>query len=248
MTSRSGGARRRHLVLCACVMGGLAAAPGEALAEFILDDGLYQLHDHPDGGAAEPFYGLRLDELTDAGDIFTFSFDYDHPDVGVFMQLTGSTIHIYGVAFGGLIDDHAYDPDHSGLVEIDFFYNDVVRVTGDDDLIAYDPDEPNMGFIVFQGDTIDLFDHANAEGFTFRLGDEDDDGGHRGFDGTLPNGETVDGRISGWGWLEHGTQGEYISASDWLFTVDPTPVPGPSTALLATLGAMLFLMGQPRKR
>ena len=58
----------------------------------------------------------------------------------------------------------------------------------------------------------------------------------------------MDGRISGWGWLEHGTQGEYISASDWLFTVDPTPVPGPSTALLATLGAMLFLMGQPRKR
>ena len=183
-------------------------------------------------GNAEPFYGLRLDELTADGDIFTFSFDYDHPDVGVFMQLTGSTIHIFGVAFGGLIENQAYDPDHSGLVQIDFVYNNVVGVPGDNDLIVYDPDVPNMGSIVFQDQTIDLFDHANAEGFTFRLG-----AGHRGVDG-----------ISGRGWLEHAAPGTYISASDWLFTVDPTPVPGASSAMLATISVVLFLMGHPRKR
>ena len=86
---------------------------------------------------------------------------------------------------------------------------------------------------MFNGSTIDLFDHANSDGFTFRLGNDDDDMGHRGFDG-----------ISGSGWLDHGEAGTYVPASDWLFTV----VPNPGTTALMAIAAALFAKGRRRRR
>ncbi len=63
-------------------------------------------------------------------------------------------------------------------------------------------------------------------GFSFRLGDEDNDAGHRGFDG-----------VSGWGWLTHGSGG-HVESSDWLFTVGEE-IPEPAT-LLMVLGGLAF--------
>ena len=104
---------------------------------------------------------------------------------------------------------------------------------GDDDFIVTTPSSTNTGWIMFNGSTIDLFDHANSDGFTFRLGNDDDDMGHRGFDG-----------ISGSGWLDHGEAGTYVPASDWLFTV----VPNAGTMALMAIAAALFAKGRRRRR
>jgi MYXO-CTERM domain-containing protein len=213
------------------------AAPALAVAEapaeiLILEPGLYQLHNHPDGGARPPLYGLRLDELIDVtgdDDHFTFSFDDDGAEM--FLELRAdSSIHIFGTVFGGLDIGDTYDPALSGLWDITFTYDTSKPVTDDDDLFVNPPQDPNTGTITPQfgpdaGIPVDLFDYPGENPFTFRLGDEDDDLGHRGFDG-----------ISGWGWLTYGAPDIHVSASDWLFTVDPTPVPGPAAAAVLLIG------------
>lgn len=239
-TSVRAGAHGRRVLPCAAAVFAMLLMSGPASAGMILPtDVRLQLLDHPDGNAAPPTYGLRLDELinvTPGHDRFTFSFE--HPQALMQMMLTevGAgefSIHIWGTAFGGLVVNNEYDPLLSGLVEIDFTYMLAHLVDGDDDLIVTTPSFMNTGSIMFNGSTIDLFDRANSEGFSFRLGNEDDDQGHRGFDG-----------ISGWGWLDHGKAGTYVAASDWLFTVVPTPGP---TALLA-IAAALFARARRRRR
>ena len=59
---------------------------------------------------------------------------------------------------------------------------------------------------------IPLLEKANRDGLVFRLGNEADDDGHRRHRG-----------VSGWGWLRHVNPDEYISSSDWLFTLKPLP-------------------------
>ena len=75
------------------------------------------------------------------------------------------------------------------------------------------------------GGVINLVDKADG-GFTFRLGNEDNDAGHRGFAG-----------ISGWGWLVHHPETlGHIAASDFLFTAEllpNIPTPGAAGLLLA---------------
>ena len=174
----------------------------------ILKDGTYQLANHPDGGAANPLYGLRLDGLLtgDSKDIVTF--DFEHPDADVRMDVNGSEIRIYGTAFGGIDTGTEYDPNNSGLFEIDFTYTDVDGVAGDDDFITNDPNTRQSTGTITQlyGEhkTFDLIDESDNFGYSFRLGDEDNDQGHRGFAGT-----------SGWGWMKHSSGGK----GDWLFTV-----------------------------
>ena len=239
-TSVRAGAPGRLVLPCAAAVFAMLLMSGPASAGMILPtDVRLQLLDHPDGNAAPPTYGLRLDELinvTPGHDRFTFSFE--HPQALMQMMLTevGAgefSIHIWGTAFGGLVVNNEYDPLLSGLVEIDFTYMLAHLVDGDDDLIVTTPSFMNAGSIMFDGSTIDLFDRANSEGFSLRLGNEDDDQGHRGFDG-----------ISGWGWLDHGEAGTHFVASDWLFTVVPTPGP---TALMA-IAAALFARARRRRR
>ncbi len=149
----------------------------------------------------------------------------------------GFSIHIWGRAFGGLVDDGSdpYVEGMSGLAEIDFVYQMAVPVAGDpDDLIVLTPTGTNSGTILFLGDTIPLIDKAHSsEGFTFRLGDESDNNGHRHFEG-----------ISGWGWLNHGGL-PHVSASDWLFTLE---VPTPGAAALMAIAMGLFGSRIFRKR
>ncbi len=230
----------RRVMPCAVAALPILLASAPASAGLILPtDVRLRLADHPDGNAAPPTYGLRLDELinvTPGHDRFTFSFD--HPLALVQMVLTevGAgefSIHIWGTAFGGLVVNNEYDPLLSGLADIDFTYMLARVVGGDDDLIVTTPSFMNSGSIMFNGSTIDLFDRANSEGFTFRLGNENDDLGHRGFDGN-----------SGWGWLDHGEAGTYVAASDWLFTVVPTP----GTTALMAIAAALFARVRRRRR
>ena len=105
---------------------------------------------------------------------------------------------IYGTAFGGLVENNEYGAAFAGLVDIDFVYMLAHTVNGDDDYIVTTPNFTNTGMITFEGEMIDLFDRANSEGYTFRLGDESDGLGHRGFDG-----------ISGWGGVDHGPAGTH---------------------------------------
>jgi hypothetical protein len=77
----------------------------------------------------------------------------------------------------------------------------------------------------------DLMDKKGGNPFSFRLGDEDDDLGHRNFPG-----------ISGWGWLkfrESGTNDDFVDAlgaQDFLFIARRVPVTVPGTAVLLMLG------------
>ncbi len=211
--------------LCICGIVALTLSAASAQADVISTTGTYQLLNHPDGGARPPLYGLRLDELYDVTgghDIFTF--DFEAPGANMVMDYDGTSLHIHGTVFGGLNAGDGYAATHVGLWGVDFTYGLVGTAPGDDDKIVTTPDFTNTGSItnLATQDTIPLWDYSGMHNYTFRLGDEDGDAGHRGFPG-----------ISGWGWMNHGTQNVHVGASDWLFTA----VPEPSTALLALLGA-----------
>src|SRR5262249_41160792 len=155
------------------------------------------------------------DAHADAHDIF--SFDFNNAQSNMTLTYTGSSIHISGVAFGGLAAGAGYDPAWSGLWNIDFTYNSVTDLSpADDDIVVTKFNSQTRigsgtGSITWMDGThapIPLVDYAGSFTYTFRLGDEDNDLGHRGFDG-----------ISGWGWLNHGGF-PHIGASDWLFIVE----------------------------
>ena len=219
--------RSRHAAALCAAVAGLATTTGEVGAGLI-QPGLYLLHNHPDGSLAPPSYGLRLDELFDVtpeDDHFTF--DFDHPDADVFLEYDGTSIHIFGTAFGGLQAGDDYDPAYTSLVVFDFVYGSVGMAPGDDDLLVTTPNFTDTGSITWlaTGETFGLWNRNNDEGFSFRMGNEDDDLGHRGFPG-----------ISGWGWLDHTTPGGQRSPSDWIFTAEQLPGP----PVLAVLGMGLL--------
>jgi len=221
------------------------AFAGEAQAALI-QEGFYNLHNHPVTAEGPPDYGLRLDELFDATpnhDIFTF--DFDHPDSNMQMEISlagppvlrgqlpsGIFIHIFGQAQGGRDIGTVHAPDQFlGLYNIDFtYFIGVEQKSNDDDLWVVAPTASNFGTITppasAGGQTIPLWDKSDGTN-TFRLGDEDSDQGHRGFQG-----------ISGWGWLNHGSVDVHVPSSDWLFTAAPVPTPG--TMALLGLGAVVF--------
>ena len=225
-------------VFCLFVLGAVGVSSQLANAS-IITPGTYRLGNHPDGAARPPLYGFRLDELvnlTGGHDVFTF--DFDHAGSAMFLDYDGTGIHIYGTSFGGLDVGSAYSATYSGFWNIDFTYGTVVGVPSDDDLWVTTPAHTNSGSINFITDTninptqvaafvgpgsIPMVDET-AAGYTFRLGDENNDLGHRGFNG-----------ISGWGWVTHGG-GSHVYSSDWLFSLNPVPLPG--GVLLAALGLL----------
>ncbi|MBL8878213.1 MAG: PEP-CTERM sorting domain-containing protein [Phycisphaerales bacterium] len=214
--------------VCAlATIAGLAAATATADP---LVGGLYRLHNHPDGNALPPPYGLRLDELYNAtGNHDIFSFDFDHASSNVVMNYdsTNQIATISGSAWGGRDTGGSYANDqYLGLYSFTFTYNvGLGPVPGDDDIWATAPSGSNTGSILTPlGHTKALHDVA-AGGYTFRFGDEDNDAGHRGFNG-----------LSGWGWL--GVDGHHQDSQDWLFTAER--IPEPSSVLLLALGAGLL--------
>lgn len=221
---------RTELSLSLSVAGLLVVASHSDAAMIAL--GTYQLHNHPDGNVDPPPYGMRLDELFDitAGhDDFTFDFDAAGSDVR--LTYDGTTIHIFGSAFGGrdVGATYAVEPT-TGVYTFDFVYSlGVAAVPGDDDIYVVGPDETNFGSIQPPvGPAISLADKSDGN-FVFRFGDEDNDLGHRGFPG-----------ISGWGWMTHHfeTQG-HIPNTDWLFTAELIPAPSAASLIgLMGLGAL----------
>ncbi|PIQ62061.1 MAG: hypothetical protein COV99_07280, partial [Bacteroidetes bacterium CG12_big_fil_rev_8_21_14_0_65_60_17] len=183
-----------------------------------LEDGVYKLQNHPDGAVNPPFYGQRLDKLFGGLGPITFDFEHAQSDMRMRIENGGQTIVIYGHTWGGRDTGNSYD--FAGLWDVQFVYDGTVTpAPGDDDLIV--TVESDRGTIIpryttshFSANQVFQLAPKFANGFSFRLGNEDSDNGHRGFDG-----------ISGWGWLQHDGNGtlSHKSTSDWLFTAHPAP-------------------------
>jgi hypothetical protein len=164
------------------------------------------------------------------------------------MTYDGTTISIDGIAYGGhdaggVHADDAVD----GLYEFHVAYSvaEVVENLGGGDANGLqDIGMPGqtagltpIGTLEFleTGMTWELKDKQGSHPASLRVGDEDNDLGHRGFDG-----------ISGWGWLMFREVGEndYVMASgsqDWLFVArrrSDAPEPGAVSLLLIGLAAI----------
>jgi hypothetical protein len=220
----------RAFALAAVAVGTMAVS-AEAVS---VASGLYRLHNHPDGQADPPPYGARFDELfnaTSGHDIFTL--DFDDPSSSVFMtvDVLAGVINIAGTALGGRDTGATYAADvYLGLYSFNFTYDiGVQQVPGDDDIWVVMPHHRNFGTITAPNSlgTIVLTDEGMG-GYTFRLGDEDNDAGHRGHNG-----------ISGWGWMSYvvGQSITHVEATDWLFTAELVPAPG--SIVMLGLGGLL---------
>lgn len=225
--------KRNQYALAATLLGGVLLA-GSAIAAPILP-GIYDLANHPDGNAQPPQYGLRLDELvnvTGNHDIFTFDFDAAGSDMDMTYDDVNGIIHIYGTTWGGRDIGGAYANDvHRGFYQVDFVYTVGVQpVPGDDDVYVL-ANMQNFGSIVAPNSTVYFLQDKSDGNYSFRLGDEGDDNGHRGFNG-----------ISGWGWLNHGLTlpAPHVADSDFLFTATYR-IPEPGSLALIALGAMALL-------
>lgn len=209
------------------------------------ETGTYHLGNHPDGNAAPPLYGARIDNLWDGG-VFTFDFEC----VGCNMEMTydGTTISVDGRAYGGHdVGGVHVDDAVDGLYEFHVTYDlsDVVENlgVGDGDGLQ-DIGMPGqtagltpIGTLEFldTGMTWELKDKQGSNPASLRIGDEDNDLGHRGYDG-----------ISGWGWLMFREVGanDYVMADgsqDWLFIArrrSDAPEPGAVSILLIGLAAI----------
>lgn len=228
------------LTLGAAALGAAAVAP-PASADPLLA-GLYRLQNHPDGNQRPPFYGARFDELFNAtagDDVFTL--DFDNVQSAAFLTINDSftQIRIFGSAFGGrdIGADYAVDQ-YRGVYTFDFTYAlGVGFAPGDDDLVTDTANNANSGVITSPGgQTVNLVDERSS-GFSFRFGDEDNDAGHRGFDG-----------LSGWGWLSYAVPGgpiTHFASTDWIFTATFL-IPTPGTAALVGLGAAAMLLRRRR--
>jgi len=200
--------------------------------------GLYSLSNHPDGSVAPPLYGLRLDGLFgDASQEFTF--DFDHAQSDMKLDFDGTSIHIFGTAWGG--EDTGSGHTGAELWNIDFTYSvdaftsftDInsgagVKVVNTQDGAA----SGNTGTISSATRTFNLVDKSSSDDFTFAFAP-----GHRGVTG-----------LSGWGWLNHcpadggtgaGSCDDHYVSSDWLFTAEKIPtVPEPGSLILFLLGLL----------
>ncbi len=205
---------------------------------------LFQLHNHPDGNVLPPPYGARIDELynaTSGNDVFTFDFDAAGSDMRMLYDDTAQTIHIYGSSLGGrdIGSVHASDS-YLGFYEFDFLYSvGVGQVPADDDIWSSPASDGLNGGTVKAplsagGQIFNLVDKGLASfGYTFRFGDENNDLGHRGFDG-----------LSGWGWLEIDGAMNGGATRDWIFTAEL--IPEPATASLALFGVVAILRRRRR--
>ena len=226
----------------------LAAGYAWATPPIMFETGTYRVGNHPDGGAAPPTYFARIDSLH--GGVAQFTFDAECPGCAVFLEYDGVTIDISGTAFGGHPDGGGgyVDDGFDGMYEFDVHY-DMPSVVEDDEAPASGLQDIGrlgetgavIGTLTFMSATggdppplvtmWDLVDKQGGNPFSLRLGDEDDDLGHRDFPG-----------ISGWGWLKFrksGTTDPFVDVpgpQDFLFIARRIPVPAPGTAILLMLG------------
>lgn len=229
------------LVVCAITM-----ASGVVRAN-LPAEGTYALSNYPGGVSRPPLYGLRVNDLLDInpGKADVFTFDFDAPGSGMFLDYSGSTLHIRGTAFGGLNTGRGYAPGYSGFWNIDFTYGGLTATSAGGDLVVPLGAGVNTGTISYIADpainpisrlsnqsSVTLYDYAPSSAYTFRLGDEVADGGNR----PARNGGMIG---SGWVTTEWATTSSIrtnAAPSDWSFGANPVPLPG--AALLAVAGLM----------
>ena len=115
------------LAASACVFGATSLTPSSASAAVFE----YNLSDHPDGGLANPTYGLRLDGLY-GGDSNDFTFSFNQPGTGMTLLYDNqaNSVRIVGRAFGGIDTGSSYDANNGGFVDIDFTYKQNIVTTG----------------------------------------------------------------------------------------------------------------------
>ncbi len=216
------------IALCACAAGSAASAA-------TIVPGTYELFNHPDGNAAPPEYGLRLDGLIGGSSSDVFTFDFEHADASMLLTYDdqAGTIRIFGSAYGGLNQGSGYAAG-AGLWDIDVTMTGVTTVPGDDDLWLTAQHQYIGDITSPTAVSYPLYTETGNNPYSFRLGDENNDNGHRGAAG-----------VSGWGWVNHNDPNTHVYASDWLFTMAETPVPAPAS--LALLGAGGLLMTRRRK-
>lgn len=186
----------------------------------------YQLHNHPDGAAAPPTYGLRLDGLFGAGQT-TFSFDTAE---GVFLTVLGGDIRIQGVI--ELVEvrgNTSTAPELGMLFDVDFTYRE--NVNGVSNGWIVDPGHAaNNGTLISQNDSslfFVLFDAPQSgNSFDFRA-----------------DGDRIDNDTTTWvgdGWLDvinsSGQQVAVGATQDWLFTAEY--IPSPLAGAMAGIGLM----------
>jgi|GEM_PF-2423637 len=201
-------------------------------------DGTYIIKNHPDGGARTPYYCLRLDRLYGNFDSDPITFDCEDSQSSVTMTVSGSTIHIFGTVYGGRDQGSTYDPNNSGLWDIDYTFENAETDSNDDDLVVLSNDtridghgtiisQQQIGSFVVPGQVFYLTekDPSNKD-YAFRIGDDESDhdgdgkDDHRKYDG-----------ISGWGWNKFCTDGDTDliqtctptrpDTDDWIFTAIP---------------------------
>lgn len=205
------------LAFCLVLTAVLAAAPAARATVFMFD-----LHDHPDGAASLPSYGLRIDDLLEEG-IFTFSFDYSDVTRTAMVTLdyddVAGTVTIFGWAFGGKDVGSTYDPAMSGWVYLDFTYSANISERDDcggaagEDVYSTAESASNGGTVTLDGwggDQVFAFtDKANGTGCSFIFDNDTDSKGNA----TLAGNPFL---YSGSGWLMPTTSGY----RDWLFYGD----------------------------
>ncbi len=202
----------------------------------------YDLSSHDDGGAAEPFYGLRLDGLLTGNSGHIYTFDFDGEGAEMHMVWTDDGLRIYGTAYGGRDVGDSYS--NAVVWTIEFTYSNAGQTSCGSTGLCWQVGE---GTISSSQGSFDLVAYTGSHDYAFRL-----DYNHRGNVG-----------VSGWGWLNHcpsvpGTETDdgYVStpggdcdnhlyASDWLFKVNTVPEPG--TLLLMGLGLLGIGMSRRKK-
>jgi hypothetical protein len=117
-------------------------------------------HDHPDGSASPPLYGLRIEGLLEDGP-YTFSFDYEDESERARVVLAYDEdlqqIRITGRAYGGRVVDDEWGASSRGWIDIDFTYTTHIAVKDDcgalagDDLYVTAESSANQGTVALDG-------------------------------------------------------------------------------------------------
>ncbi len=209
------------LALAALAAGG---ANADVVAEFAMSD-------HPDGNAAPPFYGLRVDNLFNEGNINTFSIDHVGDSVITIHNNGGDlAIHMAGTLYGG--QDGGAEGVDSGLYTYEFWFNEGVEEHDGGWRVIGTPDA-NGGYLdEVAGDFYATFGtKADGSGVSFIF---------------APDGHRIDGDDETWagrGWVMADDVRRSGYTQDWLFTAEVIPAPG--TLALALGGGLLTI---PRRR
>ncbi len=205
-----------------CAAGVVCAFAGIAAATPTIS--VFDLSNHPDGNAAPPSYGLRIDGMMGGGTTVVFSF------VDVQLTVTDNTMdggditmRIQGMVEGGEVSGNAFaDPE---MYNLDFSYLANVETFSGGWRVLGTNNALNVGSIApVGGDPEDVFTVTDNDNNSFIF---------------APDGHRIAGDNSSWvgrGWLTTDPNGiNSPGTQDWLFVGALVPAPG-SAALLALGG------------